>query len=87
MWPIEILGQRGISLDIHDVKKKCQAGSKLKGMGTGVLLGAVSQGSDIVTAAAQTTAVVWVWSLPWELPHALGMPPALPPKKELRIEI
>lgn len=29
--------------------------------------------SCIVTAMAHITAMVWVWSLAWELPHAAGL--------------
>ena len=47
-------------------------GSKIKisGFLCGITTGWVS---SIVTAAAQVTAVVWVQSLAWELPHAMGM--------------
>ena len=38
----------------------------------GVPCGAVGEGSNIVTAAAQVAAVVWVQSLARELPHAAG---------------
>ena len=34
--------------------------------------GAVGEGSNIVTAAAQVAAMVWVQSLARELPHAAG---------------
>ena len=37
------------------------------------LCGTTDWGSGIVTAEAQVTAVVQVWSLAWELPHAVGM--------------
>lgn len=35
--------------------------------------GAVGEGSNIVTAAAQVAAMVWVQSLARELPHSKGM--------------
>ena len=35
--------------------------------------GIVSQGSGLVTAVAQVTAVAWVRSLALELPHAEGV--------------
>ena len=36
------------------------------------------QGSGIVTAMAQVTAVVWVRSLTWELLHAMGAAKEVP---------
>ena len=42
---------------------------------------APSQLSGAVAAVVQVTTTVWVRSLAWELPHAVGLPP-LPPKKE-----
>jgi len=34
--------------------------------------GAVGYGSSVLIAVAQVTAVVWVWPLAWEFPHAAG---------------
>ena len=34
---------------------------------------AYGEGSGVITAVAQVTAMLWVWSLAWELTHATGI--------------